>query len=158
MDVRREDVEVASTRHEMSGGAAVSCRMFGAVCVAVALSGPSTPATEHAVADAAVYEALQSQERTGVIVVFSMPGSVAPLQFVRTDTPDARAAIRVTGHDILGGMAPDEFHLRYQYRSVNALAGEVSEAGLARLLDHPSVLRVDVDERTHTMLQRGRYR
>jgi len=133
----------------------MSCRPFAAVCVAVAMSVGSTPAAEQAVAGAAVYEALQSQERTGVVVVFSLPRSVTPLQFGRLDTPDARADIRATGQDILADLAPDEFHLRYQYRSINALAGDVSESGLARLLDHSSVLRVDLDERTYAMLSQA---
>ena len=86
----------------------MSCRLFAIVCVAVAWSGVSTPAAEQAVAGTAVYEALQSQERTGVIDVFSLPRSVAPLQFGRLDTPDRQADIWATGQDILAGLAPDE--------------------------------------------------
>ena len=58
----------------------MSCRLFGAMCVAVALSGVSTPAAERAVAGAAVSETLPSRERTGSTVFFPLPGSVASLR------------------------------------------------------------------------------
>ena len=119
----------------------------------VVLSDTRVPAEspEPAVTGTAVVDALRAQERAAVLVIFHLPGHVDPL-VDRLDTPEALGAIQAAGNELLARFAPGEFELRYQYRAINALAGEVNEDGLARLRADPHVLRVDLDEPTRAML------
>jgi subtilisin family serine protease len=55
------------------------------------------------------------------------------------------SAVRQTAEELLGSFRPAEFALKRRFGSVNALAGEISRAGLRRLLRDPRVLRVDLD-------------
>lgn len=89
--------------------------------------------------------ALDSEEKVRVIIAFSVPQARgrAPRDLA---APAAREAIASIADRILGSLLPAEFELRRRYRSINAIAGSVRARGLVRLLEHPEVLRVDLDE------------
>ncbi len=57
-----------------------------------------------------------------------------------------RDRIRARTDAVLAGLPPSEFRRRRRYANVQAIAGEVSARGLERLLAHPEVLSVALDE------------
>jgi subtilisin family serine protease len=92
-----------------------------------------------------VVDALESQEKVLVVISFSVAGTGGALGGAAFLTAPVRTEIEVVGDRIARSFAPGEFDLRWRYRSVNGLAGSISASGLLRLLEDPSVLRVDVD-------------
>jgi subtilisin family serine protease len=97
------------------------------------------------VVDPAVRETLAAQGTARVLIAFAVP-ALARLGPEALGTEPARAAIGAACEGLVAGFEPGEFTLRHRYGSVNALAGDLSAAGLERLLADPGVLRVDLDE------------
>jgi subtilisin family serine protease len=50
---------------------------------------------------------------------------------------------------VLASLAPGDFTLGQEWQYVNGFAGELSQAGLARLQAHPDVLRIGLDRQVH---------
>ena len=46
---------------------------------------------------------------------------------------------------VLSALNPSDFKERHVYRSLPALAGRVTEAGLEKLVANPNVVRIDLD-------------
>jgi subtilisin family serine protease len=114
------------------------------VPVLVLILGQAATTADAAVVGPAVYKALEKRPQVRVMVTFD-PG--VPFDF---STPEAKAifdaAVRTIGDDILGRFLPGELALLRRYESVNALAGNVTLAGVLRLLTDPRILRIDVDQ------------
>src|SRR5436305_12080710 len=110
----------------------------------VALLAFTAAAADAAVIGPAVYKALEKSQHVRVMVSFD-PG-VPPI----FTTPEAlavfNAAVKAVGDDVLSRFLPGELTLRRRYQTVNALAGDVTLAGLLRLQADPRVLRVDLDQ------------
>lgn len=90
-----------------------------------------------------VYKALEKAPQVRVMVSFN-PG--VPADF---STPQAKAlfdaAVQTIVNDLLGRFLPGEFTLLRRFQTVNALAGNVTLAGIARLKADPRIVRVDLD-------------
>ena len=97
------------------------------------------------VVSTAVQEAVKDGGTVRVMIAFDVPALRGPAA-AQLGSPQAAAAIQAVGADIEVSFAPGEFAVAHRYSHVNALAGEVGQAGLTRLLAHPAVLRVDIDE------------
>jgi subtilisin family serine protease len=96
-----------------------------------------------AVVGPGVYKALEKRHPVRVIASID-PG--VPFDF---STPEAlqifETAVRLIVDDVLGHFLPGEFTLYRRFQSINALAGDVNAAGLARLVADPRVQRIDLD-------------
>jgi hypothetical protein len=101
-------------------------------------------AAQGAVVGNAVTKALDRGPQVRVMVTFD-PG--VPLDF---STPEAKAildaAVNLIDNDILGRFLPGEFTLLRRFVSINALAGNLTRAGLLRLQNDPRIQRIDVDK------------
>ena len=65
-------------------------------------------------------------------------------------TESARSSGIAAARDgVLAGLAPGDFVLGQQWAYVSGFAGELSQAGLARLAAHPDVLRIGLDRKVH---------
>ena len=60
-----------------------------------------------------------------------------------------RRGIAATRDGVLASLAPGDFVLGQQWQYVSGFAGELSQAGLARLSGHPDVLRIGLDRKVH---------
>ena len=58
-----------------------------------------------------------------------------------------RRGIAASREGVLASLAPGDFVLGQQWSYVNGFAGELSQAGLARLSAHPDVLRIGLDRK-----------
>jgi subtilisin family serine protease len=97
-----------------------------------------------AVVGPGVYNALKKSPNVRVIVSFD-PG--VPFDFA---TPEAKqifdAAVQLIVDDLLGRFLPGELNLRRRFATLNALAGDITSAGVARLVADPRVIRIDLDK------------
>ena len=85
-----------------------------------------------------VFRALRAEPSVRVVVALREPEGGHQLS--------ARSRqIRETRERVFFDIARSEFDMKYQWNHVSAVAGDVSAAGLAKLLADPNVLRVDVD-------------
>jgi subtilisin family serine protease len=101
-------------------------------------------ALAQSVASSSVQDAVKNGT-VRVMIAFTVPvtrGATAP----EPGSSQAAAAIQAKRHDIESSFAPGEFVLLRGYSHINAMAGEVNAAGLARLMANSAVLRVDLDE------------
>lgn len=83
-------------------------------------------------------------EREGVarvVVAFSL-GSHQPLDLARDE---GRAIVASVREDILSTLLPSELTLERHFQSVPAVGGTVRTSGVLRLIEHPMVLRVDLE-------------
>ena len=48
-------------------------------------------------------------------------------------------------HKVLSQFGPEDFTLTHRWEALSAMAGEVSQSGLAKLMADPDVLWVDLD-------------
>jgi len=97
-----------------------------------------------------VLNTLGRVHRARVIVAFAPVAPVAPNQIQRflgqeARPPPAPNMVRQVADSLLQSWQASGFALRRRYEFINAIAGEVSAADLATLLDDPRVLRVDLD-------------
>lgn len=58
---------------------------------------------------------------------------------------DGMPAAEITGN-VLEKLAPGEFDVKYRYKTFAGLAGRINASGLAKLAEHPYVVRVDFEE------------
>jgi subtilisin family serine protease len=86
-----------------------------------------------------VWEALETQETVRVMIVFGMPTE-------SLSASSAQATIKAQCDDILQIFRPGEFELLRRFEAINAMSGKITADGLRKLLDHPAVMRVDLDE------------
>ncbi len=91
-----------------------------------------------------VVAALATAPKTRVMIAFDTPG--APTMAGADGRVFRNAAIAAASDRILARLGIADFDLRHRYRSVNAVAGEISAGGIVKLLDDPTVLRIDPDE------------
>jgi subtilisin family serine protease len=102
------------------------------------------PANDAVVA-AEVIDALAADGSARVMIIFDVPHLRAAMILGEFDTEALGDRIDGTCQSILSDFGPGEFELRHRYRYVNAVAGELTAAGLLRLLANPDVVRVDLD-------------
>jgi subtilisin family serine protease len=95
---------------------------------------------DHARVGARVYEKLGQLSRVRVLILLSAP----------TPRPGDRGQLMRDVSRVqsaaLNAMSGDHFTLKRRFQTIPALAGEITSAGLQRLLAVPGVLRVDEDE------------
>ncbi|MEB2346168.1 MAG: S8/S53 family peptidase [Deltaproteobacteria bacterium] len=97
-----------------------------------------------------VRQRIAEEGRARVVVAFGVPGSREPIALARTASE--RAAVRATSLRILGCLAPGEFEVTEVLEGLGALAGSVSEAGLAHLFEDPAVYAVGLDRELYPAL------
>jgi subtilisin family serine protease len=88
-----------------------------------------------------VYARLAAAGRVRVLIFLASPSALrngGPLKAMQT--------VSLAQDAILSDLSSRDFRLKRRYQTIPALAGEVSEAGLQRLVALPGVLRVDLDE------------
>ena len=128
------------------------------VIAAVGLVGASVPNCNgpqpSGVVAPAVTEALAADGTARVMIAFEVAALERMAPGAR-GTVAAREAISAAGEDVVERFGPSEFTLRHRYGSVNAVAGEITAAGLERLLADPSVVRVDLDQGGRGQLAEG---
>jgi subtilisin family serine protease len=105
------------------------------------------------VASSAVREAVE-EGPVRVMIAFDLPvlrSASAP----SLGSPQFASAIQARRSEIISSFAVGEFALNRSFNHINALAGEVTREGLAKLLANPSVVRVDLDEGGSGNLNQG---
>jgi subtilisin family serine protease len=122
--------------------------VFLLLAAALALVGASaqdgTAPSRSGVADPGIRDVLEKHGTARVLIAFEVP-ALEHMGPAARSTLSARAAIGAVSDDLVATFGPGEFTLRHRYGSVNVLAGDVTAAGLDRLLANPSVVRVDLD-------------
>lgn len=88
-------------------------------------------------AGAALRSALRQSGEVRVIVALRAASA--------RDAGERRLRVAEAQSRVISALAPDEFQIAHRYRSVSALAGTVTRAGLLKLLANPDVARVDLD-------------
>jgi subtilisin family serine protease len=92
-----------------------------------------------------VVEALDAAPSTRVIVAFNAPGAPDAGSRSADDRALRRQAIAAKRARLLGGMSTGDFILRRAFEHIEAMAGEITPAGLLRLIRDPDVVHVDLD-------------
>ena len=107
--------------------------LAAAAIVALGAGSPVHPQT----AGPEVETALRQHGAARVVVALRAPAARAGVERRRQiDDVQSRA---------ISGLAADELQVVHRYRSIAAIAGTVTRAGLAKLLANPAVARVDLD-------------
>lgn len=101
-------------------------------------------ATAQPVVSIEVHTSIEAAGVARVMIAFDVPALEGPDAPAR-GSPDAGAAIRGKREEIESTFGLGEFISARRFEHVNALAGEVNAAGVARLAAHPGVVRVDID-------------
>ena len=91
-----------------------------------------------------VIDGLRSKDMVRVMVAFRAPAG-KQAQASKKILSRNRSLIASTGKSILGHVKPGEFELRHRFETIGALAGRVTANGILALVNHPEVLRVDID-------------
>lgn len=84
--------------------------------------------------------ALDRDDRARVMIAFSAPQARSA-----TNRAERRAAIAAARTRVVASMHTEQFSMRRAFDAIEAVAGEITTEGLLRLLDDPSVVRVDLD-------------
>ena len=92
-----------------------------------------------------VSEAVAGGARVRVIVTFEVPESTSTRSGMRRGSPAMAERIAAARADLTRRIPRREFELVRSFEHVNAVAGFVDAAGLARLRTLPGVVRVDLD-------------
>ncbi len=112
--------------------------------LALALCAACAPASQPRAAkvEAEVDAILRVSGRAPVIVILAESDAWA--------TESARSRGIANARDgVLASLAPGDFVLGQRWEYVSGFAGELSQAGLARLSAHPDVLRIGLDRKVH---------
>jgi hypothetical protein len=89
-----------------------------------------------------VIEALRREGGANVVVALVEPLSMrAP----RIDLPTLRSEIASMRSQVLSTLDPTDYRERHRYEAIPSLAIWVTKAGLAKLIAHPKVVRIDLD-------------
>jgi subtilisin family serine protease len=91
--------------------------------------------------------ALDHAKTAPVMIVFQVPGltNAQKLGLQGGDMELAVEAVRAGADDLLLVLG-DDFQLSHRLQTISAVAGEISTAGLLRILEQPAVVRADLDE------------
>src|SRR5262249_20227772 len=88
---------------------------------------------------AQVLSALTTGPRARVVVLLKEPdGRSSSLSRRSTEIADTR-------RNVLAQLEDEEFHLTQQFVAISVIGGDVSLAGLKKLLQNPDVVRIDLD-------------
>ncbi|MBW2421988.1 MAG: S8 family serine peptidase [Deltaproteobacteria bacterium] len=109
-------------------------------------SADAQPVADEIVGLDVLEELVESDGPVRVMIAFDVPQGAGPAGLQALGTPEFGDAIDATCESIVRDFAPGEFELIHRFRSVNAMAGEITLEGLARLLADERILRVDLDE------------
>jgi subtilisin family serine protease len=105
-------------------------------------------AAQSASAEPSVSRAVQTELATAGVARVMIAFAVSPLpgsSAAKSGRTATAAEIRGTRQNIENSLLPGEFAVSRRFEHINALAGAVNAAGLARLLAHPALLRIDLD-------------
>jgi subtilisin family serine protease len=89
-----------------------------------------------------VRAAVTAQSTTQVLVQLRKPSA---LTAGKPDVARARPQVAAEQAQVLAGVAPADFQVIYRYQTLPALAGRVSEKGLAELSASPDVEQITID-------------
>lgn len=89
-----------------------------------------------------VIEALKKQGGANVVIALVEPPSMGVPQI---DLPTLRSEISSLQSQVLSALSPSDYRERHRYETVPSLAIWVSKTGLAKLVAHPKVVRIDLD-------------
>src|SRR5262245_10199068 len=140
-----------AVRHQGRTGTLVRVLSLAAVVAATDAAHAKLPDAARAriVASARVgadvVDTLDAAPTARVIVAFNAPSLPSAGSRRAEDRAQRRSAIGAARARIVGSLAAGDFTLRRGFDTVEAMAGDVTPAGLLRLLDDPTVVRVDLD-------------
>ena len=90
-----------------------------------------------------VLETLQAEGEVNVVIALTEPPSMNASPF---DLPTVKREIADLQDEVLSSLTPSDYCEKLRYQAVPALAGKIlSEAGLAKLVANPKVVRIDLD-------------
>jgi len=89
-----------------------------------------------------VIAALQSDGEANVVIALVKPPALRAAQI---DLLALNSEIASLQGQVLSVLDTSEYRERYQYQSIPALAGRLTETGLAKLIANPNVVRIDLD-------------
>ena len=90
----------------------------------------------------ALINALQARQEVPVMIALSEPPALGAAHI---DLDDVRSEVASIQDAVLSTLEPFDFRLKFRYEAVPALAGQVTQAGLNKLVAHPDVRRIDLD-------------
>ena len=89
-----------------------------------------------------VIAAVQSDGKANVVIALVKPPALRAAQI---DLPALNSEIASLQDQVLSELDTSEYRERYRYQSIPALAGRLTETGLAKLMANPNVVRIDLD-------------
>ena len=97
------------------------------------------------------------QQKIKVIVGLKMPQHLKSIKSFKDKQFKAqvRAEIASRQSNVLSNLLANEFVLSHRYKNFECFAGEITEPGLAKLLNHPLVKSVELSIVEHKMLAQG---
>jgi subtilisin family serine protease len=109
------------------------------IAICLITLGTGTTLAWGQVAGPEVHDALKAGAWARVVIALREPN--APMD----DRPRWNSEIGRVQKRVLASLTPSDFKATHQWASVSALAGEVSQSGLTKLLADPDVIRIDLD-------------
>ncbi len=94
--------------------------------------------------ESAALQKVEAQGKARVMIIFDDASDKAPAKGLNEQAAAHRTAVRAAGDRVLGALR-GEFALARRFAHVNALAGEVTAAGLLRLEKRQDILSVGLD-------------
>jgi hypothetical protein len=89
-----------------------------------------------------VIEAVQTEGQANVMIMLTEPPSRrAP----RIDLSIVKQEIAQLQDQVLSTLDSQDFQGKQRYQAIPALAGKVTKTGLAKLVAHPNVVKIDLD-------------
>ena len=89
-----------------------------------------------------VIESIQAEGEANVVIALVKPPA---LLAAHIDLPALNSEIASLRGQVLSSLDTSEYRERYRYQSIPALAGRLTETGLAKLIANPNVVRIDLD-------------
>jgi len=89
-----------------------------------------------------VIEVLQAKGKAFVVIALVEPPSINK---PKIDLQTVKNEIANLQEGVLSQLDASDFSLKHKYSSVPALAGTVTETGIAELIENPNVVRIDLD-------------
>jgi len=117
----------------------IAGHVLGNLLVGLISLGTGTPLAWGQVASPEVYDALKAGAWARVVIALQEPNASID------DRPRWNSEIGRVQSKVLASLTPSDFKPTHQWASVSALAGQVSQSGLTKLLANPDVIRVDLD-------------
>jgi len=126
--------------------------LYAVLSLLTFVSGSGISEKEKIVADdyQEIYQELQEQGNVRVIVMLKeKQETIKGVQINELKPAEKlsikKAAIKENQNKVLSSISEKDFKLKYKYSTINALAGNITKAGLERLKINPNVASIELD-------------